>query len=210
MTPEEVLEVFKESKAIITESHIVYTSGKHGSSYINKDAVYPDPSRVSQLCASLAEKFRDLPVDLVIAPVIGGVILSQWLAFHLSKLLKRPILAVYAEKEEQGFAIKRGYADLVSGKKVLVVEDILNTGGSVRKVVEAVRAIGGEVLGVGALVNRGGVTSRELGEIPRLETLLKIDLEAWEEKDCPLCARKVPINTEVGKGRDYLRSRNLS
>ena len=207
MTSGEVLKIFKETGAILTDSHIVYTSGKHGSAYVNKDAVYPHTAKISRLCLSLAEKFQKVPIDLVIAPVVGGVILSQWVASHLSNLLRRQIFAVYAEKEGEGFVIKRGYAGLVQGKNVWVVEDILNTGGSVRKVVEAVRTIGGKVVGVGALVNRGRISAAALGEVPRLETLLEIDLEAWEAKDCPLCARKVPINTEVGKGRDYLKSK---
>ncbi|MEZ4820639.1 MAG: phosphoribosyltransferase family protein [Bdellovibrionota bacterium] len=69
------------------------------------------------------------------APVIGGVILSQWIAFHLTQLSGKEVLGVYAEKSEQapGFELKRGYGKLVAGKNVLVVEDILNTGGSIKK-----------------------------------------------------------------------------
>ncbi len=89
-------------------------------------------------------------------------------------------------------------------KKVLVVEDILTTGGSVKKVVEATRAIGSTVIGVGALCNRGGVTAKELGEVPQLFALINVQLDAWDEKACPLCAKKIPINTEVGKGQEFL------
>ena len=92
-------------------------------------------------------------------------------------------------------------------KRVLVVEDILTTGGSARKVVEAVRAIGGNVVGVGVLCNRGGVTAQDLANVPKLEVLVNISLDAWNEADCPLCKQGVPVNPDVGKGREFLARR---
>ena len=91
-----------------------------------------------------------------------------------------------------------------TAKKVLVVEDVLTTGGSVKKVVEAVRALEGQVIGVGALCNSGNITANDLGNVPELLALVKISLESWEEKDCPLCQRQVPINTVLGKGQEFL------
>ena len=205
MTEPEVLTILNQVGAVITDSHIVYTSGKHGSAYVNKDAVYPHPKEISKLCRAIAEKFSRAGVDAVIGPALGGIILSQWTAHHLSELTAREICGVYAEKIEggDGFVIKRGYDKIIAGKKVLVVEDILTTGGSVKKVVEAVRAVGGKVIGVAALCNRGGVTADDLGA-PQLHTLVAIQLDSWDEKSCPLCAKGVPINTEVGKGREFL------
>ena len=103
----------------------------------------------------------------------------------------------------RGFLLRRGYDKLVVGKNVLVLEDILTTGGSVKKAVETAKAAGGKVVGVAALCNRGGVTAEFLG-VPELHSFLEVSLESWEEKDCPLCAAKIPIHTEVGKGREYL------
>ncbi|NBX76621.1 MAG: phosphoribosyltransferase, partial [Proteobacteria bacterium] len=112
------------------------------------------------------------------------------------------ILSVYAEPTpEKNFIVKRGYDQLIKSKKVLVVEDILTTGGSVRKVVETARTIPCEIIGVSALCNRGGITASDLGEVPILKCLFNINLEAWDPKDCPLCAQKIPINTSLGKGR---------
>ena len=88
--------------------------------------------------------------------------------------------------------------------RVLVVEDILTTGGSVKKVIEATRAIGGEVVGLGVLCNRGGITSHDVGDVPKLFALVNVTLESWTEAECPLCAKGIPINTDVGKGRDFL------
>ncbi len=207
-TEEETLEILQRHKAVITGSHIVYTSGKHGSAYVNKDAIYPHPEAISTLCHSLAEAFVEDDVQVVIAPAIGGVILSHWIAHILPDILHSPdppeVLGVFAEKEDDFFVIKRGYDKLVAGKNVLVVEDILTTGKSVKMVVAAARAVGGTVVGVGALVNRGNVTAKDVGGVPKLVALASISLEAWDEADCPLCKYNVPINTDVGHGRKFL------
>lgn len=203
---EQILETLQKVGAVIKDSHLVYTSGKHGNAYVNKDALYPHTQVTSTLCWSMAEPFQDDAVDVVLAPAVGGVILSQWIAHHMTELNQREVLGVYAEKdtESDGFVIKRGYDDLIRGKRVLVVEDILTTGGSVKKVVEAVRKHQGNIVGVSALCNRGGITAKDLGDVPKLHSLISVQLESWEEKDCPLCRQQVPINTQVGKGKEYL------
>lgn len=208
MDERQILELLAEVNAIITGSHLVYTSGKHGTAYVNKDAIYPHTHVTSHLCDTIAGHFVKRGIEVVVAPAVGGVILSQWIAFHLQRRNTThevdEVMGIYAEKEDDGFAFHRGYDKLVTGKKVLVVEDVLTTGGSVKKVVEAVRAIGGKVIGVGAICNRGGVTAQDIGDVPELFSLVNIELKTWDEVDCPLCAQGVSINTEVGKGKDYL------
>ena len=205
MKEQEVLRLFGEIGAIITESHIVYTSGKHGKAYVNKDALYPYTAKTSCLCRVIAERFIKNNVQVVIAPAVGGVILSQWTAYHLSEMSGREIFAVYADKSDGGFVIKRGYDKVITDKNVLVVEDVLTTGKSVKKVIEATRAIGGSVVGLGVLCNRGGVQPQDVAEVPKLDALCNVRLDAWEEEDCPLCRQKIPINTDVGNGHEFLR-----
>ena len=243
MKEKEALKIFEETKAIITGSHIVYTSGRHGSAYVNKDAVYPYTQKISELCKAIAEHFYlKQDVEVVAGPAVGGVILSQWVAHHYHPFAYQPqIMAVFAEEEkiriaeakEENLTIKvfdgerlvsettlekgqklqvhtgrlvfaRGYDKLIPGKKVLVVEDILTTGGSAKKVVEAVRACGGEVVGLGVLCNRDNVKAEDVGDVPELFALTNVQMESWPEKECPLCIEGVSINTEVGKGREYL------
>ena len=206
MNEQEVLRVLGKVGSVIANSHIVYTSGKHGTAYVNKDAVYPHTKETSDLCRAIAQQFANDGVEVVIAPAIGGVILSQWTANHLTELTGSEVLGVYAEKADSGdaFIIKRGYDKIVAGKNVLVVEDVLTTGGSAKKVVEATRAIGGKVVGLGVLCNRGGITTQDVVDVPKLFALANVKLDAWDEADCPLCAQSVPINTDVGKGREYL------
>src|SRR3989344_899761 len=120
MNRQEVLQVLYEVGAVITNSHIVYTSGRHGTAYVNKDAVYPHTRITSALCLAIAEEFADRSVEAVIAPAVGGVILSQWTAHHLSEITRIEVFGVYAEKEGGIFVIKRGYDKLVTGRNVLV------------------------------------------------------------------------------------------
>jgi orotate phosphoribosyltransferase len=192
-----VREILADARAIITESHVVYTSGRHGSAYVNKDAVYPSTERVAELCRHLADAAARYRPAVVCGPAMGGIILAQWTGHHLG------IPAVYAEKTDGGMALRRGYDRLVAGRRVLVVEDILNTGGSVKDAVAAVRAAGGDVVAVAALVNRGGVTASDVG-VPALVALLDVALDAWDAEACPLCRAGVPVNTDVGKGREFL------
>ncbi len=206
----DLLAMLAQVGALITDDHLVYTSGRHGPSYVNKDALYPHTAATSAACAQLAAHFAAAGVEVVAGPTVGGVILAQWTAHHLSASSGREVLAVYAEEEGAGEArrrvFRRGYDALVAGRRVLVVEDILTTGGSARMVVEAVGAAGGEVVGVGALVNRGGVTAAQIGA-PELYCLAAVPLESYEADACPLCAAGVPVNTRVGKGAAFLASR---
>ncbi len=204
MNEQDVLKILSRLNAVLTDSHIVYTSGKHGRAYINKDAIYPHTKETSQLCRAIAEQFLDSDVEVVIAPSIGGVILSQWVAYHLTEITGREVLGVYSEKEGDSFVIKRGYDKIVQGKKVLVVEDVLTTGGSVKKVIEATRALEGNVVGLGVLCNRGGITPQYVSNPPKLFSLVNVKFDSWDEAECPLCSKGVPINTDVGKGRDFL------
>lgn len=211
MTGEEILAIFKKTGGYITGSHIVYTSGKHGEAYLNKDAIYPHTKEISKICREIAERFKDKDVDVVASPALGGIILSQWTSHHLTDLTGKEVLALYTEKVSDenlpggnNQVFKRGYDKLLKGKKVLVVEDITTTGGSVKKVIESVRKAGGEVVAVCVLVNRDpdNINSQTIGA--PFFPLAEIKMQAWEEADCPLCQKNVPINTTVGKGREYL------
>lgn len=241
---EEIKMIFKESGAIITGDHFVYTSNqRHGSVYVNKDAVYPHTERVSRLCRFFAEDFFGYGVDTVVGPVVGGIGLSQWTANHMSKMIGKEVFAVCADKIEKTFSedyinkliqmfnaeewgsvtnilhnmrdictaettfiIKRGQEKFITGKNIFIVEDVLTTGNSVKKVVEAVEKLGGNIVGVGALCNRGNVTAEFLG-VPVLKALMDVSLETFPGDDCPLCKKQIPINTKVGHGAKFLKAK---
>ena len=107
MSKQEALAVLARTGAVITKTHVVYTSGRHGSAYINKDAVYPHTQATSKLCRAIAENFFYANVDAVIAPAMGGIILSQWVAYHLTELSGHEALGIYAEKAHPSGTRKR-------------------------------------------------------------------------------------------------------
>lgn len=204
-TTHSALAILQEVGALLTNGHFLYTSGRHGNAYVNKDAIYPHTQHIHDLCATMAAPFIESRIDTVAGPTIGGVILAQWVAHHLTEGTGRPAMACFAEERtapagERERYFGRGYEQFVRGKRVLLVEDILTTGGSIRRVVEAVQKIGGTVVAVTALCNRGGVTAEAIGA-PQLMALCQLDLQSWEPENCPLCRQGIPINEAVGKGK---------
>tara|TARA_Y100000310_G_C20690031_1_gene821622 strand:+ start:640 stop:1206 length:567 start_codon:yes stop_codon:yes gene_type:complete len=156
--PPDPLQILQEVGAIL-EGHFVLTSGRHTDQYVNKDDLYPHTDPTSELCHRIAV-FSDDGVQTVVAPEKGGIILSQWVAHHLTNQLGREVLAVYAEKAPGGgFAFGRRYDRLVAGKRVLVAEDVITTGDSVQAVIDAVKDLRGTIVGVGVLCNRSGMDS---------------------------------------------------
>jgi orotate phosphoribosyltransferase len=209
-----ILQMFLDVGAVVRDSHFVYTSGRHSSVYINKDAVYLHTGIISALCREMARPYIAEQVDVVVGPVMGGIILSQWVAHYLNEQRETgETLAVYAEKGKDSvdkqFFFGRGYDKYIPGKNVLIAEDILTTGGSVRQVVELVRRLGGNVVGITALCNRGNVESEAVGGVP-MHALIAIDLDTYAPEDCPFCRDNVPINTELGKGRAFLAKQRVS
>ncbi len=208
---EKTLKILEKTGAIIVNSHFVYTSGKHGSVYIRKDKLYPYTLLTSKVCELIARQVKDWNIEVVVGPSIGGIILSQWVAYYLSKLTKKEILSVFTEKSyddkevyDRPQMFKRGYDQLVKNKRVLVVEDLTTTGASVKKVVDQVKEAKGKVVGVFVLLNRNPKeVNSELMGVP-FHALSVFKADAYEPEDCPLCKENIRINTEVGHGKEYM------
>lgn len=204
-----VLELLKQKGAVLTDSHFVGTSGKHFATYINKDALYPHTQATSEICRLLAEKVKDLDIDVVVGPALGGIILSTWTAHHLSEIKGKEILGVYTEKDaDKNQIFTRGYEKLIAGKKVLVTEDLTTTGGSAKRVVDSVKAAGGIAAAVVVMINKNpkDVTSEYFG-VPFF-ALDVLEVPTYEEVSCPLCQAGVPINTAIGHGKKFLESKS--
>ncbi len=203
-----IMQMFSEVGAIVTDSHFVYTSGRHSSVYVNKDALYLHTGTISALCKLMVENYDPEQIDVVVGPVLGGIVLSQWAAHHLNQRRTRgETLAVYAEKASDGrdkqFFFGRGYGRYIAGKNILVVEDVLTTGGSARQVIEAIRGLDGNVVALSALCNRGNVRPADVENVA-LSALVSIDLNTYAPEECLLCKANVPVNTELGKGKSFL------
>ncbi|HSD98877.1 MAG TPA: phosphoribosyltransferase family protein [Patescibacteria group bacterium] len=216
-TNKKTLQILEQTGAIITNDHFVYTSGKHGSVYIRKDKLYPHTLLTSKVCKMMAEEMKNKKIQIVVGPSVGGIILSQWVAYHLSKLTKKEVLSVFTEKsydDVQKFdkpqLFKRGYDELIKNKRVLVVEDLTTTGASVKKVVDEVKKAKGKVVGVFVLLNRNpkDVTRRFMQAPFFALSVFKAD--AYSQSVCPLCKKGIPINTTVGHGKEFLVNKTNS
>ena len=144
-----IIAILKSTGAIIENSHLVGTSGRHMPSYINKDALLPYTKYVSEIGKLFALKFKNKNIEVVVSPAVAGIPFSQWTAYHLSKISNREILSAFTEKTPENEQVfKRGYDALVRGKRVLVVEDSTTTGSSVKKVIDSVKKAGGKIIRV--------------------------------------------------------------
>jgi orotate phosphoribosyltransferase len=203
----EVIDILKKVGAIIANDHFVGTSGLHFDTYINKDFLYPHTKETSRICRILAEKFKDANIEVVVGPALGGIILSQWTAYHLSEICGKEVLGVYTEKSLEGGQIfTRGYENYVRGKRVLVVEDIITTGGSLFKTIKAVQEAGGNIISSCAMVNKNKDIKESLSGVP-FYALSDSFVFTYEANVCPLCKNKIPINTKVGHGKKFLDSK---
>ncbi len=202
---QEVIDILKDTGAIVSDSHFVYVSGKHAPLYVNKDYIFPHIKYISRIAEIIAQKYKDSEVDVVAGPSMGGIILSQWTAYHLGLLKGKEILSVYTEKQlDKNQIFTRGYGQFVKGKNVLVVEDVVTTGGSVKKVIKSVENEGGKVVSACSIVNKDPVNINPSFIGVPFDYLTIVDVDVYEEKDCPLCKAGVPINTELGHGKKYL------
>lgn len=173
-----------EASGAVRRGHFRLTSGLHSDLFLLCAQVMQYPDRTAQLAAALAERFAQQRVDVVAGPAVGGIILAYEVARQMGAR------AIFAEKSAAGsLVLRRGFA-VQRGERVLVVEDALTTGGSLRQVIEVVRAQGAEVIGAAVLVDRSG-GKVELG-VP-VQALLTLDVASWTPADCPLCRAGVPL-----------------
>ena len=180
---ENVEEIFQKSGAIL-KGHFLLASGLHSPVYWEKFRVLQSPSYTEQLCRMIANHFQKQNIQVVAGPTTGGIIL----AFETARQLG--VRGIFAEKEgatERAF--RRGFS-INPGERVLIVDDILTTGNSIRQVMAAVTKQGGIVIGIGALVDRSeqGI---ELG-VPLFSCLRSIT-PTYRPQDCPLCAAHIPL-----------------
>lgn len=180
-----ILETLRNSGAL-KEGHFVLSSGRHSDRYIEKFDLLRQPRATSEVCRFIAEHFRDQEIDVIVGPTTGGVLL----AFEVARQLG--VAAAYAERSSDGEArreFRRG-TTFPSGGRVLVVDDILTTGGSIRETLDALAGHPVDVAGVAVLVDRSGGEA-DLGV--RYEALATMNITTWDASDCPMCRRGQPV-----------------
>lgn len=182
LSKDEILQIFKETGALL-QGHFLLTSGKHSAQYMQCAQVLQYPDKAGALGKGLAEKFEGLEIDTVIGPAVGGIVVAHEVGRALG------VKAIFTERQNGDMMLRRGFT-LQPGEKVLVVEDVITTGGSVKEVIQVVKEAGAMPLGVGVLVDRSGGKA-DFGGLP-LYSLVQMNIEAFEPDNCPLCAQGLP------------------
>ncbi len=191
MTEKEVYQIFVDTGALLT-NHYCLTSGLHSPHYVEKFNVLQHPEITEKLCKEIAEHFKDANIETVVGPVTGGIILAH----ETGKALGTR--AIFTERVDGKMTFRRGFT-LHEGERVLIVEDVVTTGGSVREVIDVVKEFGGVPVAVAMLVDRsGGKATFE--DVPNF-ALLHMDVETYEPENCPLCAKGIPLTKRGSTGK---------
>ena len=200
MTREGLLDLFQRSGALL-EGHFRLTSGLHSSGYLQCALVLQHPAHAEALGRALGELTRALRPTVVLSPALGGIVIGQEVGRALG------VRAIFAERQDGALMLRRGFT-LSETDRVLVVEDVLTTGGSTRETMQVATASGAHVVGAASIVDRSGGSglgrvvsdppgvgrglSDPASDVP-FHALLSIDLPTYEPDKCPLCAQGLPV-----------------
>jgi len=183
ITEPDVLEALKDAGAIL-HGHFQLTSGRHSDTYVQCARILEDPALTTRLAQAMAASVADRGIDLVASPAVGGIIIGFAVAQALG------VKFIFAERQGGTMTFRRSFT-VKPGQRVLVVEDVVTTGGSVAEVVDLVRGSGGEVVAVASIIDRGGSKAFDTPFVP----LLRLQVESMEPHACPQCASDVPIDS---------------
>jgi len=182
MTRDELLNLFRKSGALL-EGHFRLSSGLHSTGYLQCALVLQYPDHADALGRALGDRTRDLGATVVLSPALGGVVIGQ----EVGRALGRR--AIFAERQDGTLMLRRGFT-LSETDRVLVIEDVLTTGGSTRETMEVARATGAQVVGAASIVDRSGGMARF--DVP-FSALLDIALPTYDPASCPLCAQGIAV-----------------
>lgn len=182
--------LFERAGALL-RGHFSYTSGRHGAEYLEKFRLLENPETTTALGGMIATHFAGAGVELVAGPTTGGIILAYEVARQLQ------VRAVYAERGEAGGRVLRRGFTVRPGERVLVVDDIVTTGGSVREMLTSMEDAGGAVVGVGVLGDR---TGGQMKVAVPFFACLTVDFPSYAPSECPLCAAGIPLSSQRGTG----------
>lgn len=189
MTGKDILKIFKSKRALL-KGHFLLSSGLHSDTYLQCALVLQYPSLAEKLARLLVKKFLSTyqlinlsTVTTVVSPALGGIIIGQEVARVLG------CRAIFTERENGKMTLRRGF-QIKKGEKILVVEDVVTTGGSTQEVIDVVKNAGGKIVGVATLVDRSG--GKIKFDYP-LVSLLKLEIENYQPQECPLCKKNVPL-----------------
>ncbi len=182
MEKDRTLKIFEDTK-LMQKGHFLLTSGRHSDTYMQCARLFEYPEYAQQISKDIADAFENDNIDVVIGPAMGGVILS----YEVSRQLN--VRNVFAERTDGAMSLRRGF-EILPGQNVLVVEDVVTTGGSVVEVIELVKELGANVAGVGLVVDRSN------GKVDfgcKKHAVFTTEVISYEAKDCPICGTGMPL-----------------
>lgn len=182
LSQESALALLRRVGALL-EGHFLLTSGRHSGHFILCSLLFQYPSATQEVACELARHFRGKEIETVLGPAMGGLIL----AYETARALD--VRAVYTEKGDRGMVLRRGFS-LSPGEKVLVVEDVITTGGSVRAVLDLCGRAGATIEGIGVVVDRSA--GRQRFPVP-LKSLVSLDFPSYPPEECPYCSAGLPL-----------------
>src|SRR5437667_8311067 len=182
LTRDALLDLFRRSGALL-DGHFRLSSGMHSPGYLQCALVLQHPAHAETLGRAIAAEATDLRATVVLSPALGGVVIGHEVARALG------VRALFAERQDGVLVLRRGFV-LGETDRVLVVEDVVTTGGSTRETMQVAAASGARVVGAASIVDRSGGRTRL--EVP-FEALLDIDVPTYQPDQCPLCAKRLPI-----------------
>ena len=177
-----VLDRFRRAGALL-EGHFRLTSGLHSPGYLQCALVLQHPVEAEACGAAIAERVRGLSPGVVLSPALGGIVIGQEVGRALG------VRAIFAERQDGKLTLRRGFS-IAPGEKVLIVEDVVTTGGSTQETIDVARAAGATVVAAAAIIDRSGGKQRI--DVP-FHALATIALPTYEPEQCPLCADGKPV-----------------
>lgn len=187
LAPEQIAPLFEELE-VLRRGHFKLSSGKHSDTYLQCALALRTPAIALRLGAALAEHVEDMAIDVVVSPALGGVLAG----FSVAAALDRPFL--FTERAaDRTMTLRRGQ-QLEAGQRVLVVEDVITTGGSAMEVVHLVEGAGATAVALAALVDRSAGLPPEQRPAMTPEALLTVQAQAWDPQGCPACADGTPLD----------------
>lgn len=182
MKENEILEIFGKTGGLL-KGHFKLSSGLHSGDYLQCALVLQHPGYAEKLCSQLATNFKKDKPTCVVAPALGGVLVSYEVARALGAR------SIFTERVDGKMTLRRGFV-ITKKDRVLVVEDVITTGLSTKEVLDVVRSQGADIIGVGSIVDRSG---KDIDFGVKSISLLKLDLPVFPPEDCPLCKRGIGI-----------------
>lgn len=182
MSNPSMLDIFKSTGALL-EGHFRLTSGRHSNAYFQCAKVLQYPEHLSAVCSRIADHFRESDVETVISPAIGGIVVGTEVGRQLG------VKTIFAERKEGIMTIRRGFR-LAKGERVIVIEDVITTGGSVAEVIELLDEAGALLVGVGSVVDRSN------GKVRLADnqfSVLAMEVISYTPEECPLCKAGIPV-----------------